>query len=220
MAFSNRSSDFGGSGIANPTITSYTPPAAPGFALAFVCELTASQTITSVDYGSTEMTEIAASPIEKGADEVMHVAAYFLGSGVPTGTQTITFNGPAQVRHFSIITYSSDDDCTINATQTISNDALANPSATLSLGGVTSVCSLGFTSGHNDTANTTPLTNWTTVGENAGGTSLGGTYYYDTIGSSDVTVGWTQTEEDAVMLAVAVSGGPISILVDPAGTPY
>ena len=54
-------------------------------------------------------------------------------------------------------------------------------------------------------AGTTPLASWTSRVEIDWGPQVGLMYTYDTIGTSDVTAGWTQAADDATMVALAVS---------------
>jgi hypothetical protein len=49
-----------------------------------------------------------------------------------------------------------------------------------------------------------PLANWTRVVEHDLGSQVAGFYRYNTIGTLDVTAGWTQSPADAVMIALAI----------------
>ena len=171
--------------------------------------------ITSVTYGGGAMTQVSGSPVNKATGEPGSMSAWFLGTSIPTGAQTVSVAytvvaaGPTLVG--TSITYTADDDCSIvDVDVTITSDSLENPSCTLSLGGATCACSMGFNSGQNATTGIAPLANWTSRSEDAANNKTHGVYTYDIIGSTDVTAGWTQTAEDALAIAIAIREGVVS----------
>ena len=85
------------------------------------------------------------------------------------------------------------------------SSSLANPTTTLGVLGRACFVAEGWLSGQNSTTGTSPLVGWTNRSESDDGTFIDGSYSYDTIGTADVTVGSSQTIEDWLMLAVAVS---------------
>jgi hypothetical protein len=160
--------------------------------------------ITSVTYGGVSMTRIADNIFD--GDEDGAVYAYLLGSGsIPSGAQTVvvTASGAAADDYdascYSVI---AEDDIEVVDIEELAA-LLANPSATLSLGGRLCFCALGFVSGLIGTT-TSPLTNWASDNEHDGGSVVCGQYSYDIIGTADVTAGWTQAEDEAIMIAVAI----------------
>lgn len=164
--------------------------------------------VTGVTYGGVAMTEVAGSPNNKTTGETGQVSAWFLGSSIPTGAQSVVVSYATTATPdiaFSSLTYTADQDCSIvDVDATISSDSLENPSVTLSLGGVACACSIGFVSGQNDVSGITPLANWTSRQETDTGIKTLGVYTYDIVGSTDVTAGWTQTADDAVAIAIAI----------------
>lgn len=163
--------------------------------------------VTSVTYGGVAMTEVTGSPLIKSTGEAMVVQSFFLGASILTGAQTVQVNQASTSRNFGrSITYTAAADCEIvDIDATISNDSVANPSATVGLLGRTSAVNIGFVSGHIATTSVTPLSGWTSQLEQTSNSRVDGVYTYDTISTADVTVGWTQTADDALAIAFAVS---------------
>jgi hypothetical protein len=159
----------------------------------------------SCTYGGVDM----GSPVEviKTTGEVGSVCFYFLGSSIPTGAQTVTFDKLASCTAFGgciSLTGAANTEI-VDSDNTINSDAAVNPSVTLSLSGRTCFAGIGFFSGQGADTGVTPLSSWTSRAEHDFTPSVAGVYSYDTIGSSDVTAGWTQTSDDAFAVAVAVS---------------
>ncbi|MCI0564015.1 MAG: hypothetical protein MN733_36530, partial [Nitrososphaera sp.] len=166
-----------------------------------------SDEVTSVTYGGASMTEVLGSPNIKTTGEAGVEHIYFLGSNIPTGNQnvTVTVSGNATKIATAITLTASTDTEVVDSDGTINSDSQANPSVTLSLGGRVSFAVIAFHSGHDEVTSITPLTNWTSRLEQDFGFRTAGVYTHNTIGSSDVTAGWTQTANDAVAMAIAVS---------------
>lgn len=201
VAFDAFSSNLGGD-------FTHTPVGTPKAVIVFVLSAlngSGSQDSISITYGGVAMTPVALSPVSKDTGEIMTVGCWFLGSGIPTGAQTVAHGNDLEAM---CITLTATSDTMVQDTKVISSDSQANPSGTLSLGGATSFCVMGLISGHSSAASITPLTNWNSRYERGIGAGSGescGCYTYDIIGTSDVTFGWTQTAEDALSLGVAVT---------------
>jgi hypothetical protein len=204
-AFSS-ASDAGGA--ANLAWT-HTPVGTPAAALVWIVMTgyTPSGTnATSCNYGGVDMGAPAGEVI-KTTGEVGSVVFYLLGTGVPTGAQTVTFDKVASATTFGgciTLTGAADVEL-VDSDTTINSDSSANPSITLSLSGRTSFAAIGFFSGQGADTGITPLSGWTSRAEHDFTPSTAGIYSYDTVGTSDVTAGWTQTADDAFAVAVAVS---------------
>lgn len=164
--------------------------------------------VSGVTYGGVSMTE-ACGPNIKTSTEVMGTYAYFLGSSIPSGNQTVTVSTTGTTgtrRGASISLTASADTEVVDCDATISSDSVSDPSVTLSLGGRTSFAAIQFGAGQNVVTNITPLTNWSTNLEVDFGSQTAGWYTYDTIGTTDVTAGWdNDIADDAVAIALAVS---------------
>jgi len=187
----------------------HTPVGTPKGVVVWVLEAsTASQDgVSGVTYGGTAMTEVTGSPLQHGSGEFGTVHCFFLGSSVPTGAVTVavtTSNANSKVGG-SVTFTASDDTELVDVDATINSDSQENPSVTLSATSRTVWAGIGFYSGQNAVTGITPLTNWTGQTEDDIGTKTMGIYTYDTIGTSDVTAGWTQGADDAVMIAVLVA---------------
>lgn len=208
VAFDAISTD-GGVATGNLSWT-HTPAGTPRGVIVFVVQQPGSTNeILSVDYGGTAMSPVSGSPLLYGSGETGAVYAFFLGSSIPTGAQTITVNvngtGSSKFGAAYSVTASADTEI-VDVDSTVATIA-ANPSVTLSLGGRDCFCCEAFLSGHGSVLSTSPFSNWTANDLLLGGGSsrVAGFYRYDTIDDVDVTAGWTQTSEDAAMIAVAIS---------------
>lgn len=159
--------------------------------------------VTSVDYGGVSLTEVSGSPLSGGAGAVY---CYFKGDSLPSGNQTVTVTcTTGSIKVGTCTTLNASGNTAVNDSDgTINSASLANPSVTLSLGGIASFCQIAFVSGQDDPASITPLSGWTSEQEADFGTQTGGLYTYDTVGTADVTAGWTQTADNAYAIAVAV----------------
>lgn len=199
-----------GSGAVNFT---HTPVGTPRGVIVLISQGVSSDAVAGVTYGGVAMTEISGSPNLKATAETGGVHGFFLGSGIPTGAQTVSVDngGVTATKLVHAITITASDDTEIvDSDATINSDSVANPSVTLSLSGRTSFCVLELFTGQGSPSGFAPLTSWTSRDETDVGLFCLGCYTYDTIGSSDVTAGWTQTAEDAVMIAVAVSEASVA----------
>ena len=161
---------------------------------------------TAPTYGGVSLTEMSDSPTFFDATEDAITYAYFLGSSIPTGAQTVevTVSGATDKACFSV-TLTAADDTEIVDTAPIAQSS-ANPSATLLLAGRTSFAGEILASGQGNPGSVVPLTNWTDRGEYDIGSQVFALYTYDTIGNSDVTAGWSNTSTDesaAVTFAIS-----------------
>ena len=156
---------------------------------------------SAVTYGGISMAEVTGSPNRKSTGEAGLVSAWFLGTGIPTGAQTVTITAAIRERLIACYSVTANGDMVVEDTDvTINSDSVANPTATLSLGGRVCFCAQAVYSGTTVTA----VTGWTadqTIWQGAGHHSV---QSFDTIGSTDVTAGWTQGADDAVGIGVAI----------------
>lgn len=163
--------------------------------------------IVGVNYGSAAMIEISGSPLINLGSEVGLVYCFFLGSGIPTGAQTVTVDvnaGATKAAGCITITAASDTELQ-DVDISMNSESILVPSVTLGLGGKNCFCAIGFFSGRNDVGDVTPFENWTSRYEADFVSQLAGIYTYNIIGTSDVAAGWTQNlEDDAAMIAIAI----------------
>ena len=165
-----------------------------------------SSDVTSVSYGGVALTQMTDSPNNHTTGEPQNITGWFLGTSIPTGAQTVLLDAGAATRIVYVVTLTGAADTEIvDVDATIKSDSRADPSVTLSLGGRSSFVSIAFGTGQDASTGTTPFSGWTVRDETDLGTTGLGYYTYDTVGTTDVTSGWTQTAEDAVAITAAVS---------------
>ena len=172
--------------------------------------------VTTVTYDGTSMVEVTGSPLLKSSGEPGGVHIFFLGASVPTTDPAeivVSRNGTITARA-AAITLTAADDTEVVDTSTLSSDSQANPSLTVSLAGRTSFVAEAFFSGRGAITQLTPLTFWTDQLEHDFGATTAGWYTFDTVGSTDVTAGYSAGGDDVVLIALAVS----EVEAEPSGT--
>ena len=162
--------------------------------------------ISGVTYDGEAMTEVSGSPLLGSTAGLGSVYAYFLGSGINTGAVTVTAtvaNGDSKRCYSYGLTANADTE--VVDTSTLDSAAATDPSVTVSLSSRTSWAALAAITGHDANSDTAPLTDWTSVSEQVLGSNITLTYRYNTVGTTDVTAGYTALEEEAVLLGIAIS---------------
>lgn len=166
--------------------------------------------VSSVTYGGVGMTLVALN--EHTTSEPGTIHTYFLGSNIPTGAQTVSVtvsDTTTSKRAVAISVTASTDTVVTAVNQSINSDSLSNPSTSLGVLARSSFVSLALHSGQAAASGVTQLSGWTNRLETDFGNQVAGWYSYNTIGTSAVTCGWTQTAEDAVMTAIAITEAPV-----------
>lgn len=212
-------------GTTTRTISGFTPVGTPRAAIVFIIQNNQTDEISTVTYGGVEMTEVTGSPNAKATGQVGTVYAYFLGASIPTGAQDVVANasGTTGTKQSFVISLTADANTElVDQDATINTDSQENPAVTLSHAGRTCFDCISFISGQLAISGITPLTGWTSRNETDGGPFCYAVYTHDTPGTSDVSAGWTQTAEDALAIALAVSevqaGGSTPVRVRRRGT--
>jgi len=192
-------------GEASPTTWTHTPAGTPRGVIVFVLNNTGND-VTAVTYGGQSLAQVALSPSIKSTGEVSTVYCWFLGTGIPTGNQTVsvTHGGSGIYRDAMCVTVTAASDTAVQDTTIISSDSAENPSGTLSLGGLSCFCAEAFGTGQGGVDLFDALENWTVRVEVDQGVKSYGVYTYNIIGTDDVTFGWTQSADDANCLGIAV----------------
>lgn len=185
----------------------HTPAGTPRFVGVICVDRTSppADNLSTVTYGSLTLTEASGSPLLHDVTDTNEEGAvhfFWAGSGIPTGAQTVTTHAFCESSWVMTLTAAANTE--LADVDTFNTDSVTNPSLTLSAGGVSVYAFVGFMSGVADPLNITPSTNWTARAEWDDGPQTHGFYTFDTVGSSDVTCGWTQTAEDATAFCVAV----------------
>jgi hypothetical protein len=207
VAFDAFSSVAEGTGTLSWT---HTPVGTPRGVRVDIVENGGTNGVSSVTYGGVAMELVSVNA--KSSGEAGTVITYFLGKSIPTGAQTVSVTvGDAVAKRAGAITLTaSADTCWISADPSISSDSLANPTSTLNLLGKTCFVSLAGHSGQNAVTGTTQTTGWTNRLEHDFGNQTAVWYTYNTISTSNVACGWTQTADDAVMVALAITEAPLT----------
>jgi len=202
IAFDAKSQKAGSSNIS----WTHTPTGTPKAIVVSIGNTSSTDIVTGVTYGGVAMTEVSGSPL-LNTNEASSVHVYFLGANIPTGAQTVTVTHPFTVIGATCISLTATADTTqVQAVNVdINSTSVANPSDTLELGSVTCWVVETFMSGQDANSGITPLSGWTSQLEYDGGTVCLGIYSYNTVAADDVTIGWTQTADDAICIAVGIA---------------
>lgn len=177
--------------------------------------------ISGVTYGGEDLVEVTsgvttASPIIYTNAEPFTIHYFFLGSGVPAGTQDAVISPSASGGRLCVVTtFDGAADLEINDLESLADTSETDPAYTFGLGGTESLVLVGFGSGYSAVGNISPYTGWSEQAEFDLGSSVAGLYSYDTIGTSDPTdCGYNTVGSDDVSLsAIAIneiSGGAIT----------
>lgn len=206
MTIAFDSSSTPASGTGNISFNHTPVGTARGIIVSIVQNVGSTDEVTGVTYGGVALTRVGANFHTTG--ETGAVYTYLLGASIPTGLQncTVSVNGTGSTKRCTLWALIAAADLeVVDFDTTINSDSQVNPSVTLSLGGRSSWCNIAFHSGQGAVTGITPLTSWTATLEQDFGAQVGGYYRYNTIGTADVTAGWTQTAEDATAVAIAVA---------------
>jgi hypothetical protein len=225
LAFDASSQSSQGTGDLSWT---HTPVGTPRAALVLIAQNvgTGDEIATGVTYGAVAMTRVPTHGFLSGLAGTEDGAcyAYFLGSGIPTGAQTIAVDVDAtgSVKIAKLFTWTADGDCEIVDSDVL--DAVqADPQLTLQTGaGVETVVGAIVHSGQNAGGNLTAVSGFTD--DSSGAAWDFGTQVAEVVRSTsphsggDITTGWTATSEEAHMIAVAIKeaaggGGDIVELI-------
>lgn len=190
---------------ADPFTFSHTPTGTPRGVLLFVgSDTTGATIVANVTYGGVLMQEIVFAQDLAGEPGQMHV--YFLGKGVPTGMQTVSIDhvsGTTANRWAVCITVTAADDVKPIAWDGASGD-VAVVQLALDSGAFTALRYCGIFSGHDDISSLALLTDQTAVHNHDFGTVVARVDRQTTAGSGSFTTGYTATDNDAAMVAIAL----------------
>jgi hypothetical protein len=190
----------------------HTPVGTPkGIIVAVVQSIGSTDEVTSITHGGDSMTEATGSPHCKSNAESGCVYIYYRVSSVKTGAQEIfiTVNGTgSDKKAYAMSVTATGDTSVVDTDVDITSDSVSNPTGTLSLGGSTSFCAIAFYSGQDAVGGIAPNSGWgadSALEHSFGGNDVAGWYSYDTVASSDVTIGWQQTADDAIGMGIALA---------------
>lgn len=200
-----------GGGAANPVVVSLTPIGIPRAIIAFIYGSPHNtDAISSVTYGGVAMTRVPGAPQFDVDVETMSCFCYFLGKDIPPGTQNISVSHSAAGYLIDIVSMTGAMDARIVDSKFINSISLADPSVTLLLKGNPCIVFIGFGSGQDAVGGVSTLAGWSTINISDDGTVVFGTHIYSIVVWDDIAAGWTQTAEDAIAVAIAVTDAPLN----------
>lgn len=187
----------------------HTPVGTPKGVIVLISQnAAAGDQVTSVTYGGVSMTEVAGSPLAKNlGDEDGALYGYFLGTGIPTGAQTVFVTvSVATNRRAVCYTVTAATDTEVEDTTATDLNAVANPSVNVTLGGTGAFVAGVMHSGQDDITSIASAAGCTDVLEHDHGSTCSVWNRRTNIetGSGNFAVGWTATIEDSGILAVAI----------------
>lgn len=190
----------------DPYNFNFTPAAtARGIAVAVVHGVSSTDHVTGITYGGVAMGRVVRATdtaTELGAAEL-----WFLGSGIPTGLQTISVNlasGTTDDLHIVVMSVTANADTEIVDFDSLSNN-VANPSVTLQYGGRTCLSIAALYGGGADGTAFTPNANCTTIHDHDLGAFFSEVIRQTTPGSADFAIGGTASSDDVAYVAMAIS---------------
>lgn len=175
-----------------------------GFVLALVHGTSSTDHVSAASYGGVALTRIQRNvdtATEPGAAEL-----WFLGSGVPQGTQTVSYTPGATTDDFHAvaITLLGAADLQVVDQDGVSEN-VANPSVTLQYSGRTCMAFAALYGGGAAPSSFTENANCTRVHDHDLGAFYSVVCRQTTAGSADFAVGGTAATDDVAFAAIAVS---------------
>jgi hypothetical protein len=170
--------------------------------------------VSTVTYGGVSMTRVQRNTdtaTEPGAAEI-----WFLGDGIPTGTQTVSLDLASATTddiQFACYVLYANGDMECIATGGVDNDA-ANPSVTLSYRGRTALAFGALYGGGAAPSSFTPNGNTTALQTEDLGAFYAYTMVQTTPGTADFAIGGTASTDD-VAFAAAAFGPRVSLVTNP-----
>ncbi len=193
-------------GVEDPYTFNHTPGGTlKGVAVCAVKGVATTDHIQGITYGGVAMTRVKRNvdtATEPGSAEI-----WFLGSGIPTGLQTISVNldtGTTTDIHFVVIGFTGAADIELVDSDGV-DDNVANPSVTLQYGGRTCAAIAALYGGGADGSAFAPNANCTTVHDHDLGAFYSEIIRQTTPGTADFAIGGTSATDDVAFAAAAFS---------------
>lgn len=185
----------------------HTPTGTPRGVVVMVCQGgSGDDLVTGVTYGGVAMTRAGAPALltsgETGASYI-----YFLGSGIPTGAQTVAVSIGAGTftRQAVCATMTASNNTEVDAYGTVVNANITNPSITLATTAATTTSIYGVDWSGDSPASTIVPAGETEITETG---VLAGTFSFirrDALGGGgNIAVSWTYNSDEAAAAAIAV----------------
>lgn len=193
-------------GTTDPHTFNVTPLGLPrGIAVSAIHGTSSTDHVVSVTYGGVAMTRVQRNTdtsTEPGAAEW-----WFLGSGIPTGTQTVSVDLSSATTddiQFVCVVLWAKGDMECIATGGVNEDA-ANPSVTLTYRGKTAIALGALYGGGAAPSSFTPNANTSAVLTEDLGAFYAYTMVQTTPGTSDFAIGGTASIDDVAFSAIALA---------------
>jgi hypothetical protein len=195
----------------SPVTWTHTPVGIPKGVVVFVgVETPGDFAMTSVTYGGVSMTQITGSPLSDTINAETHTAfGYFLGSGLPTGAQTIsvsyTVSGSAWSVNAAAVTVSGPNNSAIEDTSTATDGGSpsADPTCALTVAN-DSVCAGILLSGQIATSSVAVGSGMTQITEVDVGNVVQSYLYKTALATTNTSLTWTVASEEWNILAIAI----------------
>jgi len=185
---------------ATTTNWTHTPAGTPRAVVGLVPQGTSTDTVTSMSYGGVAMARIRRQA--RAGAEAGDVYTYFLGSGIPTGAQTVSIVTTGTAPKWpQVVTFTAATDCEVNVETGADAGTIANPSIAITptdQAGVCYVCMCGL-----NTPVDTPEAGTTRASFRDLGT-VSGHQGYKVVSAGATTIGWTSAIEEICHAAIAV----------------
>jgi hypothetical protein len=159
----------------------------------------------SVTYGGVAMQSIVSAT--DTATETGRANIWFLGSGIPTGAQTVEIDLTSAASddvQYTCMTFTAATDTEVVDFDSINEDA-TNPSVTLQYGGRSSIAIGALYSGLAAPSNISQVANTTLVSDHDFGNFSAEVARQTNAGTADFTMGFTAANDDVAFVAIAIA---------------
>lgn len=199
-------------GTTDPHTWTHTPVGTPrAIVVAVVKGIAAASVVSSVTYGGVAMTLVS-----EGADaatEPGRAQLFFLGSGIPTGAQTVSVDLTSATTddiEFVSLSYTAAADCAVESVSSIDGD-VANPSVFLPANGKSCIAVCALYSGGANVPVGTLLTGMSRVHDHDLGAFVATVDRQTSPSSSDFTIGYTLATDDVALAALNFAEVPAPV---------
>lgn len=192
-------------GTGSPTTWTHTPSGTPrAVMVAVIHGISTTDHCTAVSYGGVPLSRVIRAT--DAAGEPGAAEWWLLGSGIPTGAQTVSATCGSTTDDIALlsIAMTAAADTQVLVSDKVEGDA-SNPQLTLARGGVSGLGITAIYSGHNAPSSLTNLSGNSDVDEGDLGAFCYKINRQTTAGTADVAQGWTATSEDVALVAMVIS---------------
>lgn len=180
--------------------TSHAHSGTPAGVLVFIVQDgTATSLTTSVTYGSLTLSSVANATESRTTGEEGLITTYFAGSGLPSGTQTVTHNRTTNSGVQSamyVATVTADADTELAGAVTITGFGIPGLQSIQSTSATAAVRYAAAFSGRGRLGQVDPLSGTTQLREDDFGSTIGAYYRETTAGTGTRSIGWTHNSDD------------------------